>query len=121
MLCTICGKSADLMVYGNDESRSKWFSKNSLANTAELIFPRDVLPISATILRGMLVINDKESWQKMTPKSIHNLYDLLRNELLSVPIYETIYNEMDSKTIDDFMSVYKIYEQKDKEEKLSKI
>ena len=118
---TICGKPADLMVYGNDESRSKWFSKKTLSNTAELILPRSALPISATILRGMLVIDDKSSWQEMTPESIHSMYDILRKELLNVPIYNKISNEMNSNTIDDFMNVYKMYEQKDKEEKLLKI
>ena len=49
------GKFADLMVYGNDEFRSKWFAKEDIANTSEFVFPRKKMPISATMLRGYLL------------------------------------------------------------------
>ena len=117
----ICGKFADLMVYGNDESRNKWFKDEYISQTARLILPRNALPISATVLRGMLLINDKDSWKKYTPTTIHNMYDNLRKQLLDVPIYQKIYNEIHNspKTIDDFISIYKVYEEKDKLEKLA--
>ena len=120
---SICGKDVDLMIYGNDEQRSKWFSKEQIKNIAELIVPRNAFPISATILRGYLLINDKASWEQNTPKSIHGMYEDLRGELLNVPIYSKIFEELNntSKTIDDFMNIYKIYEKKDKEEKILNI
>ena len=70
-----------------------------------------------------LLINDKASWEQNTPKSIHGMYEDLRGELLNVPIYSKIFEELNntSKTIDDFMNIYKIYEKKDKEEKILNI
>ena len=117
------GQFADFMVYGNDESRDKWFTNVDISCTSKLILPRDLLPISATMLRGFLLIDDKKSWEKYTPELIHDMYDDLRIELLNVPIYSQIYNELSnsSKNINDFFNVYEVYEKKDKEEKLSKI
>ena len=41
-------KAPSLMVYGNDEFRSKWFDPNDITDTAELVIPRSRIPISAT-------------------------------------------------------------------------
>ena len=115
------GKFADLMVYGNDESRKNWFDSKDIANTAELIIPRDKIDISATKLRGYLVINDKENWKKYVHSNIYNMYNDLRNELLNVPIYKEIYNKIkDDLTINNFLNIYKTLEEKDKLEKLNK-
>ena len=116
----IAGKFADLMVYGNEDVRNKWFKSEDLDKTAELIFPRN---ISATLVRGMLIIDNEHTWKEYTPNNIHHLYKDLRNEILDVPIYQKIYNEINRtpKTIDDFMNVYKIYEAEDKNKKLRSI
>ncbi len=114
---------ADLMVYGNDEERNRWFDPNDLINTAELIVPRKVNPISATNLRGYLTINDKDNWKKVTSSKIHDMYDYLRDELLSCDIYKKIYDELKQTdlSIDNYLSIYKKYEELDKIEKLKKI
>ncbi len=116
----ITGKFADLMVYGNEEARNKWFKSEDIEKTAELILPRI---LSATLVRGMLIIDNEKAWKESTPNNIHHLYKDLQNEILDVPIYQKIYNEINRtpKTIDDFMNVYKIYETEDKNKKLESI
>ena len=55
------GKFANLMVYGNDEFRSRWFSDEDMQHTSNLVIPRSRIPISATQIRGMLVLGDRKS------------------------------------------------------------
>lgn len=111
-------KFANLIVSGDDDSRNGWFSPEDISKTKELIIPRDEFPISATQVRGMLVIDDKESWKKVTHPNIHGMYDRLRNELMEVPVYKEIYSRIISNvTLDNFMNVYKEYEIKDKQNK----
>lgn len=119
----IMGKFADLIIYGDDESRNKWFTKDILSNVSELVIPREKHQISATILRGYLVIDDKSSWEKITPNSIHHMYETLQEEIMSVKIYKDIYDSLgiNNKSIEDYIKVYKKYEEKDKLDKLSQI
>lgn len=116
-------KFASLMVYGNDEFRSKWFAPEDLIGTAELIIPRSTIPISGTQVRGMLVVDDESSWQKSTHPLIHGMYGRLRDELMSVPIYKEIYNKVrrGNMDLDSFMHIYKEYEEQDKARKLAEI
>lgn len=116
-------KFASLMVYGNDEFRSKWFAPEDLVGTAELIIPRSTIPVSATMVRGMLVIDDESAWQEVTHPLIHGMYGRLREELMSVPIYKEIYNHIrkGDMSLDSFMQVYKKLEEADKESKLAEI
>lgn len=114
-------KKADLLIYGNDESRETWFSPEDIKTTSRLIIPRS--NISATSLRGYLTIDDKDSWKKATPPEIHNMYNQLRLELLEVPIYKEIYDKISKSTLslDNFMKLYKSLEKLDKEEKIKNI
>ncbi len=115
-------KFANLMVYGNDEFRSKWFAPEDLVGTAELIIPRSTLPISGTMIRGLIVINNETEWQKHTHPLIHSLYGRLRDELMNVPIYKEIYDKVRLSTdmsLDSFMKVYNEYEAEDKAQKLA--
>lgn len=114
-------KFANLMVYGNDEFRSKWFDANDLVNTAELVIPRSTIPISGTMVRGFLVTNNESEWQKATHPLIHGMYGRLRDEIMSVPVYSDIYNEIrvGDLSLDSFMKVYKKLEEKDKNSKLA--
>ena len=116
-------KFANLMVYGNDEFRSKWFAPEDLVGTAELIIPRSTIPISATMVRGYLVINDEKHWQECTHPLIHGMYERLRYELMSVPIYQNIYNHIrkGELSLNHFMKLYHELEIQDKNEKLAQI
>lgn len=87
-------KNPELMIYGNDESRSSWFAKEDLKNTTELIINRYDLPISATLVRGYMVKDERKKWMECVNPKLHKLYDELRAELMSVPFYQ----EMSCKT-----------------------
>lgn len=93
-------KNPDLMVYGNDESRSNWFAKEDLKNTNELIINRAELPISATMLRELMILDYRREWMTHVNPKLHKMYDRLRSELLAVPFYEKKYrNYMKEKEV----------------------
>lgn len=83
-------KSPEMMIYGNDDSRSGWFSKESLINTSEFIVNRGDIPISATKLRELMVKNDRREWQKWVHFRLHKMYDRIRSELMTVPYYQEL-------------------------------
>ena len=116
-------KFANLMVYGNDEFRSKWFAPEDLIGTAELIIPRSTIPVSGTMVRGMLVIGDETGWQKSTDPLIHGMYSRLRDELMEVDVYQKIYDRVrvGDMSLDHFMKVYHELEEADRLEKLAEL
>jgi nicotinamide-nucleotide adenylyltransferase len=71
----------ELMVYGNDKSRSQWFRENELSDISELIVKRD--DISATKLRQLMYEDKKYQWEKYVPDSVWIFYDLMREQLLA--------------------------------------
>ncbi len=87
-------KSPSLMVYGNDEFRSKWFDPDDITDTAELVIPRSRIPISATKLREALVKDDFEYWSKFVDDKTHKMYDRLRRELLATEPYREFYEKL---------------------------
>ena len=93
-VCTHIRKAPSLMIYGNDEFRSKWFAPEDIQDTAELVIPRSRIPISATLLREALVKDDFSYWSKYVDEKTHKMYDRLRSELLSTDPYREIYNNM---------------------------
>ena len=83
-------KNPEVMIYGNDESRSAWFDKADLKNTTELIINRSELPISATMLRQYMVDDNRREWMKWVNPKLHKMYDELRRELMSVEFYSNL-------------------------------
>lgn len=81
-------KNPEIMIYGNDESRSAWFAKEDLKNTTELIINRSELPISATMLRQYMVDDDRKSWMALVNPKLHKMYDEIRAELMTVEFYK---------------------------------
>lgn len=81
-------KAPELMIYGNDEARSRWFDMEDIKNTGEFIIPRSRLPISATMLREMMVKDERKEWMQYVDPKLHKMYDELRAELMSVPFYQ---------------------------------
>lgn len=117
-------KFASLMIYGNDEFRSKWFAPEDLTETDEYIIARSRLPISATMVRGYLTIDDERNWQKCSHELIHYLYKEIREELMAVPVYKEIYDQVRKSRVmdlDTFMKVYKKYEAIDRKKKLAQL
>lgn len=83
-------KAPELMIYGNDEARSRWFNVNDIKDSAEFIIPRSRLPISATMLREMMVKDERREWMKWVNPKLHKMYDRLRAELMEVPYYKEL-------------------------------
>lgn len=83
-------KAPELMIYGNDEARSRWFNINDIKDTAEFIIPRSRLPISATMLREMMVKDERREWMKWVNPKLHKMYNRLRAELMEVPYYKEL-------------------------------
>ncbi|MFQ7518292.1 MAG: adenylyltransferase/cytidyltransferase family protein [Clostridium sp.] len=81
-------KNPEVMIYGNDESRSQWFDKKDLVNTTELIINRAELSISATMLRQLMVADNRKEWMKWVNPKLHKMYDELRRKLMSVDFYK---------------------------------
>lgn len=80
-------KNPEIMIYGNDESRSAWFAKEDLKNTTELIINRSELPISATMLRQYMVDDNRKAWMALVNPKLHKMYDEIRAELMTVDFY----------------------------------
>ncbi len=83
-------KAPELMIYGNDESRSKWFSPEDICNTSELIVNRGKIPISATMVREMMVRDNRKEWMQWVNPKLHKMYDEIRRELMTVPFYHSM-------------------------------
>lgn len=81
-------KAPELMIYGNDESRSRWFDTEDIKNTSEFIVNRGAIPISATALREMMVKDERREWMQWVDPKLHKMYDRLRNELMTVQFYQ---------------------------------
>ena len=113
------GKFADVIITGNDDLRKGWFSEEQMKNTKEILIDRKKLDISATELRGYLILNDKENWKKYVPKEIIDEFQDIRNKLLEVEEYKKILEKIENeKTIQKFTKIYQEYEEKDKKEKM---
>lgn len=90
-------KNPEIMIYGNDESRSNWFDKKDLANTAELIMNRYDMPISATMVRNAMAKDDRKLWMSFVNPRLHKMYDELREELMTVDFYKNLAYNNDKK------------------------
>lgn len=75
-------KLPEVMIYGNDEPRSKWFDPDAIKSMTEVVVSRAKLPISATLMRGYLTQDDYEEWTSHANPKIHKYYDELRSELM---------------------------------------
>lgn len=83
-------KAPELMIYGNDEARSKWFAQEDIMNTSEFIVNRGKLPISATELRKMMVTDNRKEWMSWVDPKLHKMYSELRDELMTVQYYKEL-------------------------------
>lgn len=114
-------REPDVMFYGNDESRNGWFAPEDIEGIDEQIISRDIIKISATNLRGLILTNKKDEWVKYVPEKIFDEFETLREELMNIEVYKEIYKKMGNDlSLENFLKIYKIYETKDKEEKMKK-
>lgn len=87
-------KKPEIMIYGNDEARSKWFDTEDICDITEIIINRSKINISATKMREYLVQGDIDNWLKFANSKLHKHYGRLRDELLATKPYAEIYNDM---------------------------
>lgn len=80
-------KAPELMIYGNDEARSRWFNTEDIKDTSEFIINRGAIPISATELRELMRQDNRKEWMKWVDPRLHKMYDELRKELMTVEFY----------------------------------
>ena len=85
-------KAPELMIYGNDESRSRWFAPEDIRDTSELIVNRGRIPISATMVRKAMLFDRRKEWMGMVTPKLHKMYDRLRDELMTVPFYQEMFD-----------------------------
>lgn len=90
-------KAPEIMIYGNDESRSKWFDPEDLRDTSELIVNRGKINISATKVRKAMALDNRKEWMSMVNPKLHKMYDQLRGELMSIPFYQELAKSLYSK------------------------
>lgn len=83
----------EIMIYGNDEARSKWFDKEDIKDTMEIIVPRSKINISATKMKEFLLKDDIESWMQYVNPKLHKHYHRLRGELLATEPYREMYEK----------------------------
>ena len=81
-------KLPEVMIYGNDEARSRWFHVDDIKEVTEVIVNRGKIPISATMVRDFMVQDDRREWQKWVNPKLHKMYDEIRRELMTVPYYQ---------------------------------
>lgn len=87
-------KVPEIMVYGDDESRTDWFSRQDSRGTIKVVVPRSNIDISATQVRKIMVLDDRREWMKVTNPKIHKLYEPLRSELMSIKFYQEMFDKM---------------------------
>lgn len=90
-------KAPELMIYGNDESRSRWFDPEDIRDTSEFIVNRGRIPISATMVREAMVFDRRKEWMSMVNPKLHKMYNRLREELMGVPFYQDMLRKGEQK------------------------
>lgn len=90
-------KAPELMIYGNDEARSRWFATEDIKDTSEFIINRGSYPISATMLRDLMVKDNREEWFRYVDPRLHKMYDEIRAELMTVPFYKELARQKEGK------------------------
>lgn len=87
-------KAPELMIYGNDESRSRWFAPEDIRDTSEFIVNRGRIPVSATMVREAMVFDKRKEWMAMVNPKLHKMYNELRDELMTVPFYQQMVRQV---------------------------
>ncbi len=78
--CT--GRRPDLCVSGKEDRRASWLEGESGAEVFELYVPKTV-DMSASRMREFFTADDRESWRKYTNSALWDMYEELREAVLS--------------------------------------
>lgn len=87
-------KVPELMITGDDEERNHWFAREDVVDMSQLIVNRGRIPISATQVRKLMVMDDRKEWMKWVNPKLHKMYDEIRWELMTVPYYKEMQIEL---------------------------
>lgn len=87
-------KVPELMITGDDEERNHWFAREDVVDMSQLIVNRGRIPISATQVRKLMVMDDRKEWMKWVNPKLHKMYDEIRRELMAVPYYKEMQIEL---------------------------
>ncbi|MEG0073271.1 MAG: adenylyltransferase/cytidyltransferase family protein [Clostridia bacterium] len=80
----VLGAKPNISIYGLEEARTFWYSKEDLKDVEEIVYIRKEDSISATDIRRYLREDNKEAWLLNTPEKIHKYYFSLREEILKI-------------------------------------
>lgn len=72
----------DLIIQGKEVKTNTWYK--NFTDISFLEIDRGIVPINATRLRGFILDDNKEEFEKYTNPKIHKYYDELRKYLLEV-------------------------------------
>ena len=75
------GRLPDLFVSGRESRRTEWFGGPRGSGITELYLPK-AIPVSASLLRGYLMDDDRAAWENLTSPGLHPLYESLRSTVL---------------------------------------
>jgi nicotinamide-nucleotide adenylyltransferase len=80
----------DCMIYGNDEERFSWYKPEAVSHVSQIILSREEISISATEMREALIDGHWNKWRLNVPTQLAYMthFDLLRDELLNIPVYK---------------------------------
>lgn len=125
----ITGRFPDCTIYGDDSAvgitkRTSWYRDEDSERMEHYIIPRDDSLPSATLTRGILFLGDRESWKDSVDVSIVEMFEELREILLSVPVYSEMYQRLkaeDNLSLMGFKMLYEEAEEKNRLEKLKKL
>ena len=80
----IIGRAPDVIIFGNDEERGKWFDDDDIQGIDQYEIPRGNIPISATMIRQMMIDDERDNWERWVNPKIYPLYDEMREKLLAI-------------------------------------
>lgn len=81
-------KVPEIMISGDDEERKNWFVPEDVLDMKQLIMNKGRIPISATMIRQMMVEDNRREWMRWVNPRLHKMYDETRKELMTVPFYQ---------------------------------
>lgn len=77
-------RKPDVIIFGNDEERARWFFPEQKEGIDEVVIKRAELPISGTIMRNFILENKREEWEKYTNPKNHHMWDVLQENLRKI-------------------------------------
>lgn len=75
----LLGSEPSVIIYGKDKDIFKCFDKKTVKNITEILVDRNIMDISATKIRELLLKDDFLTWKKFANPKIYSEYNNLKN------------------------------------------